>query len=33
MDKFIEVKDATKIALRSSSADARQTPRVRHFSS
>ncbi len=28
MDKFIEVKEATKNVLRSSSADTRQTPRV-----
>jgi hypothetical protein len=28
MDKFIDVKEATRNALRSSSADARQTPQV-----
>jgi hypothetical protein len=28
MDKFIEVKEATRNALRSDSVDARQTPQV-----
>lgn len=30
MEKFLEVKEATRNALRSSSVDARQTPRVSH---
>jgi len=29
MDKFLEVKEATRNAVRSSSVDARQTPRVK----
>jgi len=31
MDKFIELKEATKNSLRSSSVDTRQTPRVGLF--